>query len=103
MSQYLVRAGAILAILLVVAVLLVPLPGRWHGRWQSKFFDLGHLPLFAALTTCLWFLLGRRWLWPVLCSLLVAGLAELVQDHFGRTGNWADFVRGALGVATRSC
>ena len=99
MSRHLARAGAVLAILVVIIVLLIPLPESWHGRWQSKFFDLGHVPLFAALTLGLWFTLGRRWPWPALLALGVAGLAELVQDHFGRTGNWEDFVRGALGVA----
>jgi len=99
LSRHLGLLGAILAILLVTGVLLAPLPESWNGRWQSKFFDLGHVPLFAALTLGLWFALGRSWPWPALLSLVIAGLAELVQDHFGRTGNWQDFVRGALGVA----
>jgi hypothetical protein len=76
----------------------MPLPASWHGDWQSKFFDLGHVPLFGALTIYLWFVLGRSWLWPPLIALVLAGLAELVQDQFGRTGNLLDFVRGALGI-----
>ena len=94
MSRYLGHFAAILAIIFVVGVLLAPLPASWQGHWQSKFFDLGHVPLFAALTLGLWFALGRRWPWPALLSLMIAGLAELVQDYFGRTGNWQDFVRG---------
>jgi hypothetical protein len=85
-------------VVLVAAVLLVPLPQSWHGRWQSKFFDLGHVPLFAALTLVLWWTLGRRWPWPALIALTIAGLAELVQERFGRTGNVEDFLRGSLGV-----
>jgi hypothetical protein len=87
------------AVALVAALLLMPLPSSWEGDWQSKFFDLGHVPLFAALTLYLWLVLGRSLLWPVLIALALAGVAELVQNRFGRTGNLLDFVRGALGIA----
>jgi hypothetical protein len=76
----------------------MPLPERWQGDWQGKFFDLGHVPLFAALTVCLWWFLRRFLLWSAVISLAVAALAEMIQDQFGRTGSLSDFVRGALGV-----
>jgi hypothetical protein len=92
------QAAAITVVLAVVAVLLLtPLPRHWHGLWQSKFFDLGHVPLFGAMTVTLWLVLRSLW-WPALIALSVAGLAELVQDWFGRSGDFLDFVRGALGV-----
>src|SRR5271165_2593846 len=91
--------AAALAVALVTFLLLMPFPPSWEGDWQGKFFDLGHVPLFAALTVYLWLVLGRSWPWPALIALALAGLAELVQDSFGRTGNFLDFVRGALGIA----
>ncbi|HYT95358.1 MAG TPA: hypothetical protein VEL76_41955 [Gemmataceae bacterium] len=84
---------------LVTLLLLMPFPASWEGAWQSKCFDLGHVPLFATLTICLWLVLGRSWLWPPVIALALAALTELVQDWFGRNGSLLDFVRGALGVA----
>src|SRR5438067_789173 len=81
----------------VAVLLLAPLPHFWRGVWQSKFFDLGHVPLFAALTLLLWAVLGPGLVRPVLIALAVAGLAEIVQNWVGRTGDLLDFVRGALG------
>src|SRR5262249_14345902 len=91
-------AGATVAVAVVALLLLMPLPQRWQGAWQGQFFDLGHGPLFASLTIWLWLSLRRSLLWSSLISLLVAALAELIQDHVGRTGSVSDFVRGALGV-----
>jgi hypothetical protein len=79
-------------------LLLMPLPLPWHGSWRSKLLDLGHVPLFGGLTLCLWLLLGGRLLGPVLFALALAGLAEIVQPYFGRTGDIFDFLRGALGI-----
>jgi hypothetical protein len=50
------------------------------------------------MTVYLWLVLRHSALWAALISLAVAALAELVQDHFGRSGSLLDFVRGALGV-----
>jgi hypothetical protein len=83
---------------LVVVVLLIPLPAHWHGTWQSKFFDLGHVPLFTGLTLILWWCLGVSWVWPALIGVLLAAATEIAQLHTGRSGNVPDFVRGALGV-----
>jgi hypothetical protein len=90
---------AVLASGTVLFLLLTPLPESWHGQWQAKFFDLGHVPLFAGLTLLLWWGLRGPWRWPVLISLTLAAVAELVQGYFGRSGNLPDFIRGALGVA----
>jgi hypothetical protein len=88
-----------LALGVVMSLLLIPLPESWHGDWQAKFFDLGHVPLFAGLTLLLWWALRGSWHWPVLISLTLAALAEIVQGYFGRSGNLLDFIHGALGVA----
>ncbi len=93
-----VLAWTVPALALVIFLLLTPLPSSWHGTWQSKFFDLGHVPLFGALTVYLWLVL-RSWPPAVGIALAVAALAELVQEHFGRTSSLMDFVNGVLGVA----
>jgi len=87
-----------LAVGAVMTSLLMPLPARWHGNWQGRFFDLGHVPLFALLTLVLWRVLRGSWHGPVLVSLALAALAEVVQGYCGRSASFLDFVRGALGV-----
>jgi hypothetical protein len=81
-----------------VALLLVPLPADCLGIWQGKLLDFGHVPLFAAFVLALrigWGLsLGRA----LALAILSAGLAEIVQPWAGRTGDWADFLRGGLGA-----
>jgi VanZ family protein len=87
------------ALALVTVLLLMPLPRRWEGPWQSKLFDLGHVPLFFALTLFLWLVLKRSWAWAFAIALTLGALTELVQDWFGRTSSLADFVRDTLGAA----
>ena len=46
-----------------IASLLVPLPNLNRSIWLTKLFDLGHVPLFAVVTICLWRIDGRKvWL-----------------------------------------
>lgn len=87
----------LLALAGVVALLLAPLPPTFLGPWQGKILDLGHVPLFAALVVVLRLAFRVRLVWPLVAALVVAALAEVVQPHFGRTRDWADFVGGALG------
>src|SRR5262245_22953560 len=70
--------GTAAALALVTGLLLMPLPRRWEGPWQSKLFDLGHVPLFFALTLFLWRMLNRSWAWALGIALGLGGLAELV-------------------------
>src|SRR5262245_38712753 len=84
---------------LVTVLLLMPLPRSWDGPWQGKLFDLGHVPLFFALTLFLWRVLNRSWLRALVISLTLGALTELVQDSFGRTSSVLDFVRDVLGAA----
>jgi hypothetical protein len=91
--------GTAAALALVTGLLLVPLPRGWGGPWQSKLFDLGHVPLFFALTLCLWLLLNRSWAWALSIALGLGGLAELVQPYFRRTSSLRDFVRDVIGAA----
>jgi hypothetical protein len=91
----LVATAALLA--LSTVALLVPLPGR-PGGWEGKLYDLGHVPLFVALTLGLRLTLGHTWL-AAFVAVTVAGLGELLQGWFGRSGTLSDFVTGALSVA----
>jgi hypothetical protein len=92
-------AGGLGAVALAALLLLMPFPAGSGGDWRGKVLDLGHVPLFAVLAGWLWLTLGRGWTWPVVISLTLAALTELVQGAVGRSGNVADFLRSALGVA----
>jgi hypothetical protein len=76
----------------------MPLAAWCQGDWQGRLLDLGHLPLFAALTLLPWACLGPGLSRPVLIALAVAGVAEVVQGWVGRTPDPLDFLRGALGA-----
>jgi hypothetical protein len=91
-------AVAGLALAGTALLLLCPLPAAWEGGWRSQFFDLGHVPLFAGLTLVFWWVFRGPWYWPILPALAVAGLAEVVQESVGRSGNVADFLRGGAGI-----
>ena len=90
-------AVAILAVVLTAVLLLMPLGHTGEGSWQSTLLDLGHVPLFAALTFALAAAL-RPWYTPTLSTVVLAGLAEVVQPRFGRTGDLLDFLRSAAGA-----
>ncbi|MDB5312716.1 MAG: hypothetical protein JWO38_6918 [Gemmataceae bacterium] len=92
------RLTALIAVAVTAGLLLAPLPPDFLGAWQGKLLDLGHVPLFAALVFALRAGIGPP-LWRSLAVAIgLAGLAEIIQPTFGRTGDWADFVRGALGA-----
>lgn len=92
--------AAAIGILGAVAVLLItPLPRFFHGPLGSKILDFGHLPLFALLTMGLAWMLRGRWVAAWLVAVAEAGIGELVQDYFGRSGDWDDFLRGVIGAA----
>src|SRR5262245_11348990 len=86
-----------LALAAVAALLLAPLPSAWMGPWQGKILDLGHVPLFAVLVVVLRGT-GNSLGLSLLAAVAVAGVAEVVQPHVGRTGDWGDFARGVLGA-----
>lgn len=94
-----VAAGGLAVVLFL---LLVPLPRSWQGGWQGKLLDLGHVPLFAALTLCLWAAFRGPWYWPAAVGVVVAGLGEIGQlllpARMGRTADVPDFLRGAAGA-----
>jgi hypothetical protein len=78
-------------------LLLIPLPLAWEGGWRSRLFDLGHVPLFAVITLVLAHVFGG-WHWGVMAALSLAALIEFAQHFVGRSGDLADFLRGAAGV-----
>src|SRR5260370_36353415 len=95
------KAGYALAILLLglsVAALLVPLPRHFRSPWHAKLFDLGHVPLFALVTVCFWWMVRPR-LW--LAFGLAAALAVATEIGQGFTGGSPELlgaVRGVLGA-----
>jgi hypothetical protein len=80
------------------ALLLVPLPAHWHGGWRGRLFDLGHVPLFAALTALLGRALGGGWLRPTFLAVAAAALGEVAQLLVGRSASLSDFLLGASGA-----
>ena len=103
--RHLIAPGALVA---VAALLVAPLPSGFLGIWQAQLLDFGHVPLFAALVVALRVGWGPPLYRALGLALAVAGLAEVVQPWVGRTGDWSDFLRGALGAlagaaAVRGC
>ncbi len=92
------RTTAIVAVVATVVLLSVPLPANWLGIWQGQILDFGHVPLFAALVVALRVGMGPPLRRPLGAALALAGIAEVVQPFIGRTGDWWDLLRGALGA-----
>ena len=92
------RAVAPVAVCVALVLLFVPVPTAWLGVWHGQLLDFGHVPLFAVLFLALRVGAGGQFGRPLLAALTLAGLVELVQPAVGRTGDWKDFLRGALGV-----
>ncbi|MFO0948908.1 MAG: hypothetical protein U1D30_23845 [Planctomycetota bacterium] len=88
----------VLAILLACGLLLIPLPRYWTNGWRFRLLDLCHIPLFAFLTLWIGWLFGRRWWTTASVLALLAAGTEVIQDQFGRSGNFPDFVRSCLGI-----
>jgi hypothetical protein len=92
------RLAALAAVAVAGALLLAPFPEGLLGGWQGELFDFGHVPLFAFLVLTFRAGMGPPLWRPLLTTIAVAGLVEIVQPLVGRTGNWADFLRGCLGA-----
>lgn len=88
----------ITSIATAAVLLFLPLPDQWSGGWRSRLLDFGHVPLFAALVIA--WSAGNRSPWrTVVLAAVFAAAAEGVQSLVGRTPDWGDFVRGALGAS----
>ena len=92
------RLAALVVVAAAAVLLLAPLPVGMRTGWRAKLLDFGHVPLFAVLVVALRGGLGLRLGWSVLVVVAAAGLVEVVQPHVGRSGDWGDFARGALGA-----
>lgn len=90
-----------IAVVIAVGMLLaMPLPAPWHTSWRAKLLDLGHIPLFAGLTWTLRRWTACGWMLAATVSIAIAGAGEIMQatiPFLGRSGDWDDFVRGAIG------
>jgi hypothetical protein len=89
---------AVLFLCVAVVGLLMPLPNQYRSPWVAKLLDLAHVPVFALVAVCLWWLLGRK-LWLAFgLAALVAVAAEIGQGFTGRSSDPLDVVRGVLGA-----
>jgi hypothetical protein len=89
---------AVLPVVATAAALCMPLPNIWKATWRSKLLDLGHIPLFALLTLCL-YRSGRFGTWSALgLAVMVAGVGELAQQAVHRSADVFDFLRGVTGA-----
>ena len=94
------RQGALACCLtiLVGAALLWPLPNDYRAPWVASLMDLLHVPLFAVVTVCLFWLLGYRLVAACGFAVLLAGAGEFAQRFVDRSVSVPDFLRGVLGV-----
>jgi VanZ family protein len=95
------QAGhAIAFFLLALSVfgLLVPLPDSYRSVWLTKLFDLGHVPLFALVTVCFWWISGRSIRRAFGFSVALAVMGEIAQEFTGRSADLLDVLRGMLGA-----
>ncbi|QJW98038.1 hypothetical protein [Frigoriglobus tundricola] len=92
------RFTAIAAVAVTAVLLFAPLPAGGLGIWQGQILDFGHVPLFAVLVVALRAGMGPPLYRPLGAALALAGIAEVIQPFVGRTGDWLDLLRGALGA-----
>ncbi|MGP9790227.1 VanZ family protein [Roseinatronobacter sp. NSM] len=86
-----------LLLLVVTVVLLMPVPEN-EGRFPEHVDKLVHFGVFFAVACPAY--VARMRFWPVILVGLVAygGAVELIQPHFGRSAEVADFIANSLGV-----
>ena len=81
----------LIALTLLLAALLVPLPHAWSIGWHGELLNRLHVPLFALFGLVL--PARRAWI-----AIVIAAIAELVQPWFGRSASFIDFAWGVLGI-----
>ena len=92
------RPIALIAVVVAAGLLFAPTSVARLGVWRDRLLDFGHVPLFAALLLALRAGFGPPLRGPLLVTIGLAALAEIVQPCLGRSGGWIDFLRGALGA-----
>lgn len=86
-----------LGLVSVAVVLLLPLPHVWKATWRAKLLDLGHIPLFAFLTLCVYWTAQRGQWFAFVLATSVAALCETAQAAVHRSADFFDFLRGVAG------
>jgi hypothetical protein len=90
---------AIITLAVLVAGLLVPVPGRFRAPWISSLQDLVHVPVFAGVTWALRRVMGGRLILAAAAALAIVVVAELLQTFIGRSASLSDVARGSCGIA----
>ena len=94
------RMAKILTALMTLAIGVTTLMPSTGGHSPLLGLDkLAHLVAFAALVIPMTLAHPRSWGLIWLVALSYGGLIEIVQPHFGRGAEWADFVADGLGAA----
>ncbi|MCC5959697.1 VanZ family protein [Roseinatronobacter sp. S2] len=99
-SERLRRIALVMSVILLVVVtvlLLMPVPDG-DGRLPRHVDKLVHFSVFFAVAFPAY--VARMRFWPVILVGLVlyGGAVELIQPHFGRSAEFADFIANSLGV-----
>lgn len=83
-----------------------PVRVRVDAAFWSHIFDMGHIPLLGWLVAVLLYALpervqpvSRRYALAFVLAALFAAAVEILQPHFGRTRDLADFINGCIGAA----
>lgn len=99
-SDRLRRVALVVSVTLLVVVtilLLMPVP-EGEGRLPRHVDKLVHFAVFFIVAFPAY--VARMRFWPVILIGLVlyGGAVELIQPHFGRSAEFADFIANSLGV-----
>ncbi|MBR3370161.1 MAG: VanZ family protein [Rhodobacteraceae bacterium] len=88
---------SVILLVVVTVVLLMPVPEN-EGRFPEHVDKLVHFGVFFVVAFPAY--VARMSFWPVILVGLVAygGAVELIQPHFGRSAEFADFIANSLGV-----
>jgi len=99
-SDRLRRVALVMSVILLVVVtviLLMPVP-EGEGRLPRHVDKIVHFAVFFIVAFPAY--VARMRFWPAILAGLVVygGAVELIQPHFGRSAEFADFIANSLGV-----
>src|SRR5437867_10075790 len=91
----------LIALAVACAGLLAPIRVTVDAPFWERLMDCAHIPLFATLAVLLYHVLparsrALRYAVAAIASVVFAGLIELIQPKFGRSGTLIDFRDGVF-------